>query len=75
MSESELVRETIAYLKFCLGVIVALTISLVGWLISHIHTAGWPLLISAVIALLPLAAGAWVLHKMILRRIHSLRDL
>ena len=75
MSESELVREKIAYLKFWLGVIVAVGVSLVGWLISHLHTSSWPLLTFGVIALLPLATGAWVLHKMIQRRIHSLRDL
>jgi len=39
MSELDLAKETIAYLKFWLGVMVVSDISLVGWLLSNAGVA------------------------------------
>ncbi len=39
MSELDVVKETIAYLKFWLGVMVVSDISLVGWLLSNAGVA------------------------------------
>ena len=35
MSELDIAKETIAYLKFWLGIMVVSDISLVGWLLSN----------------------------------------
>ncbi|MES1939293.1 hypothetical protein T5B8_03586 [Salinisphaera sp. T5B8] len=75
MSKSERVREQIAYLKFWLGILAALTISLVGWLLSHFDVAPWPVLVGGVVALVSFAAGIRGLHQQIERRIDQLEDL
>ena len=35
MSQTDIIKETISYLKFWLGIMVVLDISLVGWLLAH----------------------------------------
>ena len=35
MSQVDIIKETIAYLKFWLGIMVVLDISLVGWLLAY----------------------------------------
>jgi hypothetical protein len=75
MSELDVAREKIAYLKVWLGILVVTDISTFGWLISNVGTATALLLWAAVIAVVALTCGIFVLHRRIDRHIESLRGL
>jgi len=75
MSELDVAKEKIAYLKVWLGILVITDISTFGWLISNIDTASALLLWSAVIAVAALTVGIFLLHRRIDRHIQSLRGL
>jgi hypothetical protein len=75
MSELDVAREKIAYLKVWLGILVVTDISTFGWLISNVDTATAALLWAAVIAVVALTIGIFVLHRRIDRHIQSLRGL
>ncbi len=75
MSELDVTKEKIAYLKVWLGILVVTDISTFGWLISNVDTAMPPLLWAAIIAVVALTAGIFLLHRRIDRHIESLREL
>lgn len=75
MSELDVAKEQIAYLKVWLGILVVTDISVFGWLISNLGTAAAPLLWSAVTAVVALTAGILLLHRRIQGHIESLRGL
>ena len=75
MSDLDVAKEKIAYLKVWLGILVVTDISTFGWLISNVDTATPPLLWAAIIAVVALTAGILLLHRRIDRHIQSLRKL
>jgi len=75
MSELDVAREKIAYLKVWLGILVVTDISTFGWLISNVESATALLLWAAVIAVVALTIGILLLHRRIDRHIQSLRGL
>ncbi len=75
MSELDVAREKIAYLKVWLGILVVTDISTFGWLISNVGTATALLLWASVTAVVALTSGIFLLHRRIDRRIESLRGL
>ena len=75
MSDLDVAREQIAYLKVWLGILVVTDISVFGWLISSIEIATAPLLWAAVIAVVGLTSGIVLLHQRIKGYIESLRGL
>jgi hypothetical protein len=75
MSELDVAKEKIAYLKVWLGILVVTDISTFGWLISNLESAIELLLWAAVIAVVALTVGILVLHRRIDRHIQSLRGV
>lgn len=75
MSELDVAKEKIAYLKVWLGILVVTDISIFGWLISNVETATELLLWAAVIAIVVLTVCIFVLHGRIDRHIQSLKGL
>ncbi len=75
MSELDVAKEKIAYLKVWLGILVITDISTFGWLITNVGTAAILLLWAAVIAVVALTAGIFLVHRRIDRHIQSLRQL
>lgn len=75
MSELDVAKEKIAYLKVWLGILVVTDISTFGWLISNVESSTMLLLWAAVIAVAALTAGIFLLHRRIDRYIQSLREL
>jgi hypothetical protein len=75
MSELDVAKEQIAYLKFWLGVLVVTDISLFGWLLSNATNAGLRMLIGGCFAAMALTLGILFLHRRIERQIQSLREL
>ena len=75
MSDLDVAKEEIAYLKVWLGILVVTDISTFGWLISNVGEAITVLLWAAVIAVAGLSVGIFLLHRLIKRQIQSLKEL
>lgn len=75
MSQLDIVKETIAYLKFWLGVMVVSDISLVGWLLSNAEDGAIFKIYGAIIGIAIITISALFVHKRIERFISSLKDL
>ncbi|WP_019895205.1 hypothetical protein [Hydrogenovibrio halophilus] len=75
MSRIDTAKETIAYLKFWLGVMVVSDISLVGWLLTHTSSASDLKILSAVLAVLVITLAAFMIYKKIERSIKKLTRL
>lgn len=75
MSDLDVAKEKIAYLKVWLGILLVTDISTFGWLVSNVDTATTVLLSAAVIVVVALTAGILLLHRRIDRHIQSLKEL
>ena len=75
MSELDIVKEQIAYLKFWLGILVVTDISLFGWLLSNVGNANMSLVSGGCFAVVAITVGVVLLHRRIERKIESLREL
>jgi len=75
MSELDVVKETIAYLKFWLGVMVVSDISLVGWLLSNAGVASEFKVYGAVLGIGVITSSAFFVHKRIEYLISTLKGL
>ena len=75
VSELDVAKEQIAYLKFWLGVMVVTDISLFGWLISNATSTTLQLLVGGCLAVIAITAGIALLHRRIERQIQALRGL
>lgn len=75
MSDLEVMKEQIAYLKYWQGVMVLTDLGLIGWLISNIRVSGLGLIVLAGLGIVALTFGIYMLHRRIERQIESLRDL
>jgi hypothetical protein len=75
MSELDVAKEKIAYLKVWVGILVVTAISTLGWLGANIGTASGLLLSAAGLGLTGLCVMIFLLHRRINRHIESLRDL
>lgn len=75
MSQLDIAKETIAYLKFWLGILVVSDISLVGWLLSNAGLASDLRTLGAVSGVLGITLAAFFIHKRIEFMIASLEEL
>ena len=74
MSELDVIKEQIAYLKLWLGILVVTDISLVGWFISNISITSRVLIFGALIGIILVTFGIILIHKRIERHIESLKE-
>ncbi len=75
MTQIDLLKEKIAYLKLWLGIIVVTDISLVGWLLGNYTVSNRTLILGDVVAILVVSFGIYVLHKRIEKEIERLKEL
>ena len=75
MSELDVAKEQITYLKFWLGILVVTDISLFGWLLSNVGSANLPLVLGSCFAVVAITVGIVLLHRRIERQIERLREL
>jgi len=75
MSELDVAKEQIAYLKFWLGILVVTDISLFGWLLSNVGGADLFLVLGDCVAAAAITVGILLLHRRIERQIQRLREL
>ena len=75
MSDLDIAKEKIAYLKVWLGILLVTDISTFGWLVSNVDSATTLLLWAAIIVVVALSIGILLLHRRIDRHIQSLKEL
>jgi len=75
MSELDVVKEKINYLKVWLGIFVVTLISLVGWVVTNYETVSFERLGVSYVAILWLFISIHLLNKKILEKINSLGDM
>ena len=75
MSELDVAKEQIAYLKFWLGILVVTDISLFGWLLSNVGSSNLILVLGGFFAVVAITLGIVLLHRRIERQIENLRRL
>ena len=75
MSEIDIVKETIAYLKFWLGVMVVSDISLIGWILSNASLASKIEVYSATLSIIIIGFFTFIVHKRIEFLISKLKEL
>jgi len=75
MSQIDVLKEKIAYLKLWLGLMVVTDISLVGWLLGNYTVANWALIVGNVVAIFVISFGIYVSHKRIEKEIERLKEL
>ena len=74
MTQLDVLKEKIAYLKLWLSVMVVTDISLAGWLLGNYTTANWALIAGDVIAIFVISSGIYVLHNRIEKEIERLKE-
>jgi len=75
MSQADITKETIAYLKFWLGVMVVSDISLVGWVLSNAGVKADFKIYGAIIGIGVITVSAYFVHKRIEYMISTLKEL
>ena len=75
MSQLDVLKEKIAYLKLWLGIMVVTDISLVGWLLGNYTAANRLLVVADVAAIFVISFGIYVLHERIEKEIERLKEL
>ena len=75
MSELDVLKERIAYLKVLFGILVVTEISLVGWLASNFTEATTWMRSAGILVMVGFAIIIYVLHRRIEILIESLREL
>lgn len=75
VSELDRLKEQLVYLRFWLGIMVVTEISLVGWLAAAADTASSTLLFFAIVGIVSLGVGIFLLHRQIARRIEQIGRL
>lgn len=75
MSELDVAKEQIAYLKFWLAILVVTDISLFSWLLSNVGSANLRLVLGGCFAVVAITLGIVLLHRRVQRQIESLREL
>ena len=75
MTQIDVLKEKIAYLKLWLSVMVVTDISLAGWLLGNYTTANGALIAGDVIAIFVISSGIYVLHNRIEKEIERLKEL
>jgi hypothetical protein len=75
VSQLDGVKEELVYLRLWLGIVVVAEISLVGWFVSAAETATPRLFRLAVVGIMSLALGIFLLHRQISKRMEEIRSL
>ncbi len=75
MSQTDVAKETIGYLKFWLGVMVVSDITLVGWVLTNAGVTSDFKTYGAIIGIGVITASAYFVHKRIEYMISTLKEL
>nr|VFK17397.1 MAG: hypothetical protein BECKLFY1418C_GA0070996_103128 [Candidatus Kentron sp. LFY] len=75
MSKLDLAKEEIAYLKLWLGMVFAVGVTLIGWLLSNFQSAHWHLVAAGILALLLIGFVGYAIHTRIEDKITRIEEL
>ena len=75
MHKLDHLKEEIGYFKFWLGIVVLTDISVLGWVISAVDSAGRARIMLAAIGVAVLSSCAAVLHRAIDHRMQRIKEL
>lgn len=75
MFQLDVVKETIVYLKFWLGILVVSDITLVGWLLTNAGVASNFKTLGAILGTAAITSAALIVHKRIENMIPTLKEL
>ena len=75
MSELDRLKEQLVYLRFWLGIMVVMEITLAGWLISTPTSANSTLWFIGAFGAVLLGAGIFLVHRQVERRIDQIGRL
>nr|VFJ44601.1 MAG: hypothetical protein BECKFW1821A_GA0114235_100734 [Candidatus Kentron sp. FW]VFJ54176.1 MAG: hypothetical protein BECKFW1821B_GA0114236_101725 [Candidatus Kentron sp. FW] len=75
MSKLDLAKEKIAYLKLWLGVMIAVELSLTGWVLMNFLSAHWLLIAAGILVLAAIGFAGYIIHTRIEAKIAGLEEL
>ena len=75
MTQLDVRKEKIAYLKLWLGIMVVTDISLIGWLLGNYNTSNWVLVLGDMVTILIISTGIYAVHRRIAAEIERLEEL
>ena len=75
MSEADQIKEEVGWLKLVFAALIAIEVSLIGWLAQN-HTTARPLIVvGAFVTVVAIGLGTVWVNRTAFRRIRQLRDL
>ena len=75
MAEIDRQKEEISYLKLILSILIAIGISIIGWIFNHIEDVKDYRMIIAFFVLIVIGVLVIVLNRKIINKIDKLKDL
>jgi membrane protein YdbS with pleckstrin-like domain len=75
MSKLDIAKENLAYMRLWLGLVLAILMALVGWLVNNATSQPWLFVAAAVSAVVIFLFVAWRVHKHIVHKIALLENL
>ena len=74
MAKIDRLKEEIGWLKLVFGLLVAIDVSLVGWLAQNHATSSWALVVAGVIATAVVTLGVVRINRIAYHRIKELEE-
>ncbi len=75
MGRIDKIKEQIGWLKVVFGILTAISVSLIGWTLTHYEKAGRVELSLALVAVAALTAAIVFVNRLAYRKIDELEDL
>jgi len=75
MAKIDQIKEEIGWLKVIFGILTAIDISLLGWLVQNIENITLLLQITAIIFIIAITIGIIVVNKKAYKKMRELKDL
>jgi len=74
MAKIDRLKEEIGWLKLVFGLLIAIDVSLVGWLAQNHATSSWALVVAGVIATAVVTLGVVRINRIAYHRIKELEE-
>lgn len=75
MSKADKIKEQIGWLKVAFGIVVAVEISIIGWLVGNYEKADMIIVLLAWAILISGAVGIVVINRIAFKKMDELEDL
>jgi len=75
MSEADQIKEEVGWLKLVFAALIAIEVSLIGWLAQNYTTAQTLIVVAAFVTVVAIGLGIVWVNRCAFRRMRQLRDL